>query len=227
MFRRAFLSRLSATTAFFAAGQPPLSQPPSTPTTSSQPPASPPSSTAKVTTGPARHAQDEWLDHAPEKHRVVFDTWMADKFGDAMAFPSTWVRINKEQYGLSDADLAVVIVARHGTGPFAFNEAMWTKYGKFFADRMSANDKAAHPNPTTNIHASRLANLTKQGVRLAVCNLTTRAYAQMIARETGAEMDEIYKELTTNAIGEAHFVPAGIVAVTRAQERGYALVSIG
>jgi intracellular sulfur oxidation DsrE/DsrF family protein len=30
-----------------------------------------------------------------------------------------------------------------------------------------------------------------------------------------------------NAIGSAQFVPAGIVAVTRAQEHGYALVSIG
>jgi intracellular sulfur oxidation DsrE/DsrF family protein len=34
-------------------------------------------------------------------------------------------------------------------------------------------------------------------------------------------------ELTTNTVGNAHFVPAGIVAVTRAQEHGYALVGIG
>jgi intracellular sulfur oxidation DsrE/DsrF family protein len=85
----------------------------------------------------------------------------------------------------------------------------------------------AHPNPTPNIHAARLENLTKQGVRLAACNLTTRAYTQMIAKETGAEAEAIYKELTTKTIGSAQFVPAGIVAVTRAQEHGYALVSIG
>ena len=92
---------------------------------------------------------------------------------------------------------------------------------------MSANNKIAHPNPATNIYASRLATLTKQGMRLAVCNLTTRAYTQIIAKETGAEPDAIQKELTTNAIGDAHFVPAGIVAVTRAQEHGYAFISIG
>jgi intracellular sulfur oxidation DsrE/DsrF family protein len=207
MFRRAFLSRFSATTALFAVPQPA----PSTP----------------QATGPARHPQDEWLDQAPEKHRVVFDTWMADKFGEALGFAGNWVRINKDQYGLADGDLAMVIVARHGTTPFAFNEAIWTKYGKIFADNMSTNNKAAHPNPSTNIYASRLANLTKQGMRLAVCNLTTRAYTQIIATETGAEADAVHKELTANTIGNAQFVPAGIVAVTRAQEHGYAFISIG
>jgi len=208
MLRRAFLSRCSAATALFTAPQ-------SAPVT------------PKQFGGPVRHPQDGWLDQAPEKHRVIFDTWMADKFGQAVGFASNWARINKDQYGLTDADLAVVIVARHGTAPFAFNEAIWTKYGKIFAANMSANDKIAHPNPATNIYAARLANLTKQGMRLAVCNLTTRAYTQIIAQETGAEQDAIHKELTTNAIGNAHFVPAGIVAVTRAQEHGYTFVSIG
>ena len=67
----------------------------------------------------------------------------------------------------------------------------------------------------------------KQGARLAACNLTTHAYTQIIAKETGAEPDAVYKELTTNTIGSAQIVPAGIVAVTRAQEHGYAIVSIG
>lgn len=152
---------------------------------------------------------------------------MADRFGETMGFVGNWVRMNKEAYGLSDADLAVVIVARHGATPFAFNEAVWAKYGKIFAANMSANDRTAHPNPSTNAYAGRLDTLAKQGMRLAVCNVTTRAYTQIIARETGADQDAVRKELTTNAIGEAHFVPAGVIAVTRAQEYGYALVSVG
>jgi intracellular sulfur oxidation DsrE/DsrF family protein len=121
----------------------------------------------------------------------------------------------------------MVIVARHGSAPFAFNEAIWTKYGKLFAANMSANDKVAHPNPSTNVHAARLAALGKQGMRLAVCSLTTRAYTQIIAKDTGATPEAVLKELTANTAAPATFVPAGIVAVTRAQERGYALVSIG
>ena len=85
----------------------------------------------------------------------------------------------------------------------------------------------AHPNPTTNVYAARLTALVKQGLQLAVCNLTTRAYTKMIADDTGGDAEAIYKELTANTVGNAHFVPAGVVAVTRAQEHGYALVSVG
>src|SRR5690349_2086318 len=138
MLRRAFLSRVSAIGALVSGQTAP----------SAQTPAAPPPQTPKPSAGPARHPQDEWLDQAPGKHRVVFDTWMADKFGEASAFVGNWLRVNKDEYGLTDSDLAVVLVARHGTGPFAFNEAMWAKYGKIFAERMSTNDKVAHPNPT-------------------------------------------------------------------------------
>jgi intracellular sulfur oxidation DsrE/DsrF family protein len=152
---------------------------------------------------------------------------MADKFGEAVGFAGNWLRINKDAYGLSDEDLAVVIVVRHGSTPFAFNEAMWAKYGKIFADNMSAEDKTAHPNPTANRYAGLLERLSKQGLRLAVCNVTLRAYVQIIAKETGVEEDAVRKELVANVIGNAVVVPAGVIAVTRAQERGYALISIG
>jgi intracellular sulfur oxidation DsrE/DsrF family protein len=207
MLRRAFFTRFPAAAALagFAQDTPP----------------------ASARTEQARHPQDAWFDELPSRHRAVFDTWLADHFGQAVAFAGNWLRVNKTEYGLSEKDLGLVIVVRHGTGPFAFNEATWTKYGKTFAARMSAADVKAHPNPTTNIHADRLSALVKQGVHLAVCNLTTHAYAQTIAEDTGADIDAIYKELTANTLGNAHFVPAGVVAVTRAQEHGFSLVSAG
>jgi intracellular sulfur oxidation DsrE/DsrF family protein len=176
---------------------------------------------------PARHPQDAWFDELPSRHRAVFDTWLADHFNEAVAFAGNWLRVNKDEYGLAENDLGLVMVVRHGTGPFAFTQAIWTKYGKTFAARMSAADVKAHPNPTTNVHADRLSALIKQGMHLAVCNLTTRAYSRTIAEEAGTDSEAVYKELTANTLGNAHFVPAGIVAVTRAQEHGFSLVSIG
>jgi intracellular sulfur oxidation DsrE/DsrF family protein len=208
MFRRAFLSRFPAATALFAAPPPVFGSP-------------------KPAHPPMRHEQDDWLDQAPDKHRVVFDTWLADKFGGAAGYASNWIHYNKEAYGLTDSDLAVVLVARHGSTPFAFNEAAWAKYGKIFAANMSADDKIAHPNPTTNRYAALLERLSKQCLRLAVCNATLRAYVEMIAKETSTEEAAVRKELTSSVIGNAVIVPAGILAVTRAQERGYAMVSIG
>jgi hypothetical protein len=106
MFRRAFLSHFTGAGALLASAQPAAAA-------------------ATTQSGPARHAQDDWLDEAPRRHRVIFDSWMADTFGEAVGFAGNWARVNKESYGLTDADLAIIIVARHGSAPYAFSDAIW------------------------------------------------------------------------------------------------------
>jgi intracellular sulfur oxidation DsrE/DsrF family protein len=208
MIRRTFFSTFAG---LFAASQPSLAA----------------QSSAPASGGPRRHAQDDWLDQAPTGHRVVFDAWMSDTVGDTLTFASNWFSVNTQQYGLTGGDLAMVIVLRHGSAPFAFATGTWEKYGKLLAANMSANDPVAHPIPVTNVHAERLRGLAKQGMRLAVCNLSTRRYARAIAQATSQDADAVYKEITSSPIGPAMFVPAGVVTVTRAQERGYSVVSIG
>ena len=58
-------------------------------------------------------------------------------------------------------------------------------------------------------------------MRLAVCSLATRGAATAIAKKSGAKVDDVFKELTEHLVPNARMVPAGIVAVSRAQERGY------
>ena len=43
----------------------------------------------------------------------------------------------------------------------------------------------------------------------------------------GGKVDDIFKELTDHMVPNAHLVPAGIVAVNRAQERGYSIAFAG
>ena len=64
-------------------------------------------------------------------------------------------------------------------------------------------------------------------MHLAVCQLATRAAAATIARQTGAKPDDVYQELASNLVPNAHIVPAGIIAVNRAQERGYSFAYAG
>ena len=70
-----------------------------------------------------------------------------------------------------------------------------------------------------------LDSVLKQGVQLAVCSVATRGIAGAIAEATGGNTDNIFSELVSNLVSNAHMVPAGIVAVNRAQERGYSFVS--
>lgn len=42
-----------------------------------------------------------------------------------------------------------------------------------------------------------------------------------IADRTGGNVDELYRELVDNRVPNSHMVPAGVVALSRAQEHGY------
>jgi len=175
----------------------------------------------------ARHAQDDWLDDNKAKHRVILDTWNPEHFPDALQFAGNIVETNKTDYDLPADELAVVICVRHRTTPFAFNDAMWTKYGKSMSAQMAWSDPNAQGTPAANPYGKRLVALAAQGVHLAICNRTTRAYSGRAARDAGTAGDAVLKEFMGNTIIAGHFVPAGVVAVTRAQERGYANISIG
>jgi len=175
----------------------------------------------------ARHAQDDWLDENSAKHRVVLDTWNPEHFADALQFAGNIVETNKTDYDIAAGELAVVIVTRHRTTPFAFNDAMWAKYGNAYSRQMAWTAPNAKEPPTANPYAGRLTALAAGGITLAICNRTTRAYSANAARQAGADADAVRKEMMTNTVIAGHFVPAGVVCVTRAQERGYANISIG
>lgn len=202
MLRRAFLSRVPAMA---------LVQAPATP--------------SRAWTA-ARHAEDDWLDENAARHRNLFDTYSPEHFADAILFSGNIFEANLSGYDVAAKDLSVVLVVRHNTTPFGYNDAMWAKYGKHFSTRMAWVDPKTHEAPTSNIYTARFVALAKNGLQLAVCQRTTRAYINIIARETGGKADEIYKELTTNLVIPGHVVPAGVITVTRAQERGYTLVTV-
>jgi hypothetical protein len=54
-----------------------------------------------------------------------------------------------------------------------------------------------------------------------VCDLSTHAIAGLIADSIGGKADDIYPQLIANRVDSARQVPAGIVALNRAQEHGY------
>jgi len=188
---------------------------------------------------PARHAEDDWFEQVSAKHRIFFDTTTADGFGLAMLFANNTFIANRTGYGLADADVALVICARHHSTPFAYTDALWAKYGSALAERAHFNDPRTKKPPTVNVfqtagYDASLPNngllldaLIKQGVRFAVCGLATRAAASLIAQKTGGKFDDIFKELTDHMVPNAHLVPAGIVAVNRAQEREYSFAYAG
>jgi len=165
---------------------------------------------------PARHDKDDWMDQIPGKHRLVIDTTSPDGFRDGLLFASNFLLANRNDYGLQNQDMAVIVVARHLSTEFGFNDTMWAKYG--------AALQAKEP-PKANPHAASLAPLVTQGVQFAVCSMATRRLAGTIAGKVNGNADAIFAEISANLVSNGRMVSAGIVAVNRAQERGFSFVS--
>ena len=189
---------------------------------------------------PARHAQDDWLDQIPGGHRFVFDTVSPEGLGSALLFANNFFIANQNGYGLGNADAAVVIVVRHNSTAFAYTDAIWAKYGRAIGDAAGGfDDPKTKSRPVINVfnnstYATALPNfgvtldaLIGRGVHFAVCQMATRRFAGAIATAHKLDTEAVYKELTSNLIRNAHLAPAGIVAVNRAQERGYAFANGG
>jgi hypothetical protein len=219
--RRTFLARLAAAAAAFGVDQSAVH---------AQDAASKPS----PTTSPgshwqaAREAKDDWYDQVPGKHRLVFDSVSPEGVASAAQFAGNFFTGNKNGYGLEANDVAVIIVMRHRATQLAFTDAIWSKYGAHLSESEKFVDPKTNQAPATNVYRTNLENQVKRGVQLAVCDLSTHRLAAYIARKIeGGNADAIYKEMTGNALANVHFVPAGIVAVNRAQEHGYALSHAG
>jgi intracellular sulfur oxidation DsrE/DsrF family protein len=183
---------------------------------------------------PARHEQDKWLDALPGQHRTIIDAVSSRGVGEALLFARNLYVANASDYGLKDADVAVVICLRHAATSLAFNDAMWSKYGGALAGREQMVDPKTGKAPTVNLYNTgsdgrgiRFEDVVARGTHFAVCSMATRRLSSQVATAAGISAEAAFKELTSNLVPNGHMVPAGVVAVTRAQEYGYTFLNAG
>ena len=188
---------------------------------------------------PTRHPQDDWLDALPGQHRLFFDANSPAGVGDAITYASNFYVASKSGYALADAENTVIIGLRHHATAFAFGDAIWAKYGAPLAERIRFSDPRNSAPPVINVYQTTgygtlltnrevtLAAMIGRGTHFAVCDMATRAFAGVVAGKLSLKSAEVYEEMRATALPNSHFVPAGIVAVNRAQERGYAIQHIG
>jgi hypothetical protein len=189
---------------------------------------------------PKRNPEDSWLDQRPGSHRIFIDAATPNGAGEAMLYANNLYTANKAAYaGGADADLALVVCLRHFATAFAFNDAVWAKYGKPMSAMLNFTDPKTKEAPSTNLYNSTayglsLTNLgttidavTKRGAYFAVCDTATHFIAAQLAPMIGGTAATIYTDLSTGLILNSRLVAAGVMAVTRAQERGYSLLYAG
>jgi hypothetical protein len=186
---------------------------------------------------PARHQQDAWLDAIAGKHRTFIDASTARGAGEAILYANNLYEANKSGYSLGEPDIVVVACMRHFATPFAYNDAIWKKYGQVLSMMIEFTDPKTKQAPSTNLlnssaYGTALSNfgntidsVVKRGTRFAVCDMATHFFAGQLAMETKGNAEAVYKELVANLIPNSHMVAAGVIAVNRAQEYGFTLLN--
>jgi intracellular sulfur oxidation DsrE/DsrF family protein len=186
---------------------------------------------------PARHSQDEWLDAVPGTHRTIIDCASTASAGAAMLFANNLYVGNSRVYQLKESDVAVVICLRHMATAFAFNDTVWAKYGEALGAAASFTDPKTGRVPSTNLLDATgygvqlpnagvtIASVVKRGTHFAVCDMATNRLAGVVATATKGVQEAVYTEFVRNLIPNSHLMSAGVVAVNRAQEYGYTLLT--
>jgi len=183
---------------------------------------------------PTLEKDDDWME-IPSRHRLVFDATSADGAAHALFFARNYIGVNKSAHGIEPSQLATIIILRHMATVFAFDDAIWAKYGKTLSNMAKFTDPKTQEAPTRNLYDVKgygpglanadatLSDLAGQGVRFAVCGAATQRLVAMLAAQTKGNAEEIRQELQAHLVPNGRMVSAGIVTVVRAQERGYAM----
>jgi intracellular sulfur oxidation DsrE/DsrF family protein len=174
------------------------------------------------------------MDELPGTHRAFIDSSRGAGGADALNYANNILTGHSEVYGGSDADYAMIVCFRHMSTPLGYNDAIWAKYGeglsRFVGLTAPGSDQPLAVNPMNIEQAAygnrgtTLATLAGKGVQFAICSRATQAVAGMLARSSSSSFEEIHQELISNNIPNSRFVPAGVLAATRAQEYGYSLL---
>jgi hypothetical protein len=186
---------------------------------------------------PARHSQDAWLNALPGRHRTFIDCATVSGAGEGMLYANNLYVANKNGYQLNEPDLAIVVCLRHFATAFAFEDVIWGKYGKAMSGLLNFTDPKTKQAPSTNLFNSAdygmtlpnfgnsIPSVVKRGTHFAVCDMATRFISGQVAAAMKADPEALYKEFASNLIPNSHLVAAGVVAVNRAQEYGYTLLT--
>lgn len=198
-----------------------------------------PAAAAQMATGPAPSRSgtsstqvwdDSWFGKLTAKHKAVFDSpEVAENSTLGFQHASRYTQGMYDALGATPHDVQAVIVVRHKSIGFAFNDAMWEKYAIGEIAKVKAGEAWATKNSLArgrgnNTNADRpQANIDwmiSHGSFVLGCDLATQGLATQIAERTKGTMKTIYEDLKANLVPGVILQPNGIYAVHRAQEAG-------
>lgn len=168
---------------------------------------------------------DAWMQRARGEHRQLFHSTSPGD-GAAMLMAANFLDVYGADYGAAPGHVSAVIGVHGSALPIGLNDAAWNRYE--LGKRINVND------PDTGEHAKRnifavggpisIDTVINRGVVLLVCNVALTLTAGSLARARSLQQAEVYEDLKASLIPGAILVPGLVVAINRAQEKGFTYV---
>jgi len=169
---------------------------------------------------------DAWIKGLKGKHRQLFHT--IDFNDRAMLMATNYLTAYENEYGAKPGEGNAVIGIHGAALALGFNDAAWAKYNLGKANNVT--------DPTTKEPAVRnilarggeltVESVQKRGVLFIMCNTGLRLRSRAIAAERGETYDTVYNDLAASRLPGVILVPAMVVAINRAQEKGVTYVRV-
>ena len=168
---------------------------------------------------------DAWMRRARGRHRQFFHA-TAPADGAAMLMATNFLDVYQSAYGASSGHVSAVIGVHGSALPIGLVDAAWSKYE--LGKRISVNDPDTNAPATRNVFAVggpiSIDTAMRRGVVLLVCNVALTRTAGSIASSLSLPQADVYNDLKASVIPGAVVVPALVVAMNRAQEKGFTYV---
>ncbi|MGH7522109.1 MAG: hypothetical protein ACREMI_12620 [Gemmatimonadales bacterium] len=179
--------------------------------------------------------EDAWLDQLKGKHRQLFDAPDPDG-GTILRHVRTYLDVWRSAYGVAEKDVSVVVMLYARTTPLGLQDAMWEKYQLGAALNLTdpttnaplVRNYFAHPQPGDAVAdgtpESSIEALQRRGARFLLCNNALLRWSARLEKQGLGTAAEIHADLTAHAVPGVIIVPDVIIAMTKAQERGFGYV---
>lgn len=168
---------------------------------------------------------DAWMLRVPDGHRQLFHATTPGD-GAAMLMAVNFLDVYDSAYGAA-AGHATAVIGVHGPAlPIGLNDAAWEKYE--LGKRINVTDPDSKEPAKRNVFAVggpiSIDTAMRRGVVLLVCNVALTMTSRSLASARSLAEADVYNELKQSLIPGAVLVPGLVVALNRAQEKGFTYV---
>lgn len=168
---------------------------------------------------------DAWMQRAQGEHKALFHATSPGD-GAPMLMAMNYLDVYGSAYGAQPGHVSAVIGV-HGTAlPIALNDGAWDRYE--LGRRINVTDPDTKEPARRNVFAVggpySIDTMISRGVILLVCNMALNLTASSIARARSLVAADVYNDLKSSVIPGGIVVPALVIAISRAQEKGFTYI---